>query len=62
MFITINISDNCPICGAKRGTPKNYHFCEDGDWFDVDTWENPCGHKDMYKDVYLESLKNIKEK
>lgn len=56
----IEISDNCPICGAKRGTPQNKHFCEDGEWFDVDVWENYCGHIDKYKDCYFESEK-IKE-
>lgn len=52
---TIEIGDNCPVCGGKRGQPYNYHFCEDGEWFDVDKWDNPCGHLDKYAKVYHES-------
>ena len=44
----VEIKDTCPICGGKRGTPYNYAFCEDGEWFNVDRWENPCGHIDSY--------------
>lgn len=51
----VNISDNCPVCGGKRGQPKPHHFCEDGEWFTVDKWENDCGHIDKYKDCYFES-------
>jgi len=39
----ITIGDNCPICNAKRGMPYNYHFCEDGEWFDV------TGHPFLFK-------------
>lgn len=53
--MTVEISDNCPVCGSKRGTPRGHHFCEDGEWFTVDIWDNPCGHLDMYKDCYKES-------
>lgn len=58
--LRIEIGDKCPICGGQRGKPHNHHFCEDGEWFDVDKWENPCGHVDKYKDVYFEAqeLKN----
>lgn len=53
--ISIEIKDICPICGGKRGKPFPYRFCEDGEWFAVDRWENPCGHIDLYKDVLIES-------
>jgi hypothetical protein len=53
--MVVEIADNCPVCGCKRGEPKNYYFCEDGEWFEVDTWENPCGHIDKYSDCYRES-------
>lgn len=53
--VTINIADTCPVCGGKRGEPKGKRFCEDGEWFDVDTWENPCGHVDMYRDCLIEA-------
>jgi len=55
--ITVEISDNCPICGGKRGIPHSYNFCEDGEWFNVDRWDNPCGHIDKYGDVIRESRK-----
>jgi len=56
----IEISDNCPVCGKKRGVPTVKHFCEDGEWFDVDVWDNPCGYIDKYKDCLIEAEK-IKE-
>ena len=59
--ITVEISDECPICGAKRGTPFSYRFCEDGEWFVVSKWNNPCGHIDKYKDCFFES-KNFESK
>lgn len=52
----IRISDNCPKCGKPRGKTKPYRFCEDGEWFIVDKWENPCGHIDNYKDCLIEAL------
>lgn len=53
----VEIADTCPVCGENRGTPKPYYFCEDGEWFTVDIWDNPCGHIDKYKDCYFESIK-----
>jgi hypothetical protein len=52
---TIEISSNCPKCGQPRGKPYNYNFCEDGEWFSVDRWDNPCGHVDYYGDVLREA-------
>jgi hypothetical protein len=48
---TITIPDRCPKCGGPRGEVKPYRFFCDGDWFSVDTWDNPCGHIDFYADV-----------
>lgn len=53
--ITISISDDCPICGKKRGKPYPYYFCEDGEWFTVDKWTNPCGHLDKYRECLKEA-------
>jgi len=55
----VNIADVCPACGEKRGEPKPYNFCEDGEWFTVDRWDNPCGHVDAYKDCYFEHKKGL---
>lgn len=52
---TIEISNKCPVCGELRGNPYAYNFCEDGEWFTVDKWDNPCGHIDKYADVILEA-------
>lgn len=54
--LTVDISNKC-YCGWLRGTPSSYTFYEDGEWYTVDTWHNPCGHLDTYKNVYLESLR-----
>ena len=53
--MAVEISDDCPKCGQRRGTPEPQQFCEDGEWFTVDRWTNACGHVDTYKDVYQEA-------
>lgn len=53
--VTVVISDNCPICNGKRGEPTLNRYCEDGDFYYVDNWINPCGHTDNYKDCYVEA-------
>ena len=58
----VEISDYCPICGWRRGEPKLNQYCEDGEFYTVHNWDNACGHKDMYKDVYFESLRLKGEK
>lgn len=52
---TVTISAFCPVCGGRRGTPTWHQQCEDGEWFQVNVWENTCGHKDTYKDVLIEA-------
>jgi len=52
---TIIIGDNCPKCNELRGKPKPYNFCEDGEWFTVDKWDNPCGHIDTYMNCLMEA-------
>jgi hypothetical protein len=51
----VEISAYCPVCGGPRGEPKWHHFCEDGEWLTCQTWDNPCGHVDLYKDVLKEA-------
>lgn len=50
-LVTLEIPDTCPTCGGPRGEPTPTRQCEDGDWFTVDQWRNPCGHVDKYRDV-----------
>ena len=60
--VRVEISDCCPICGEKRGTPQSTRYCEDGEWYNVDNWKNPCGHLDNYKDCLIEANKIKNEK
>lgn len=53
--MVVEIADTCPICGSQRGVPYPHRFCEDGEWMDVDKWDNPCGHVDKYRDAFHES-------
>lgn len=54
-IVQVTISDKCPVCGGQRGKPYNHNFCEDGDWYSCDKWDNPCGHIDKYSDVLQEA-------
>lgn len=53
--LTVVIAATCPVCGGKRGEPTMRRFCEDGEWYNVSTWQNPCGHIDRYQDIYAET-------
>jgi hypothetical protein len=57
----IEISDKCPQCGGNRGKPYGFNFYEDGDWFFVNCWKNPCGHVDYYPDVIKEAESSPKK-
>lgn len=52
---TVTISSRCPVCGGPRGEPKLNRYVEDGEWYNVDNWTNPCGHVDGYKAVLKEA-------
>jgi hypothetical protein len=52
---TVEIADNCPKCGEKRGEPQGLNECDDGAYYWVQIWTNPCGHKDYYADVVREA-------
>ena len=53
----ITIADHCPVpgCGAKRGEPQGLNSTDDGAHYWVQTWKNPCGHRDDYVDVLKEA-------
>lgn len=51
----VTISAYCPRCGGPRGKPRNLNQCEDGAYYSVDVWANPCGHLDRYVDVANEA-------
>lgn len=52
---TVTISDRCPECGGPRGEPQGVNRCDDGAYFWVQEWANPCGHVDRYEDVVKEA-------
>lgn len=54
-IVNVTIPDICPACGGPRGNPVQKSFYEDGEIYTVDTWSNPCGHVDKYKDVIREA-------
>lgn len=64
-LITIEISDVCPKCGAKRGTRIWDGFSYDGSRrLNVTCWSNECGHIDFYSDVrkeYYDAKQNNSE-
>lgn len=45
---TLDIPDTCPVCGGPRGEKRNLNQCDDGEFYSVDVWTNPCGHVDEY--------------
>lgn len=52
---TIEIADECPKCGKKRGVKRWEGLSYDGSRrLNVDCWENECGHIDKYSDVIKE--------
>lgn len=54
-LVSVDIADTCPVCGGPRGKPKSRQFCDDGQFYSVDCWENPCGHVDKYDAVIREA-------
>lgn len=54
-LVTVSIPNRCPVCGGPRGESIKSRYCEDGEFYWVHNWKNPCGHLDKYDDVYLEA-------
>jgi hypothetical protein len=52
---TVTISAFCRICGSRRGQPRGLNSCDDGAFYWIQVWENPCGHLDRYVDVLKEA-------
>jgi hypothetical protein len=51
----VTIVKTCPVCGGPRGDAYGSHFREDGEYYHCHTWDNPCGHNDMYSSVLVEA-------
>ena len=54
----VTIADKCPICGQKRGNTRLGRAYDGSKPYDVDVWENSCGHTDYYNAVYHEAITN----
>lgn len=54
---TVTIPRACPRCGCPRGEARNLNQHDDGEWYSVDIWQNPCGHVDHYADVVREAAR-----
>lgn len=52
--VTVEIADACPVCGSPRGRPRPYRGSGNGEPYEVDVWDNPCGHVDQYATVLNE--------
>lgn len=57
-IVRVTVPWTCLECGEPRGEPYNLNMAEDGDYFSVDVWDNPCGHIDKYNDVLAELRKS----
>lgn len=53
----VTISALCPTCGERRGEPTGLNQCDDGAFYWIQVWSNPCGHVDMYADVVVEAAR-----
>jgi hypothetical protein len=61
-LITVIISDNCPVCGGKRGEKFSTLSYDGSRRLCVDGWNNPCGHVDYYVDVRKEAAEAMLNK
>lgn len=52
---TVTISARCPVCDGPRGVPTGLNSCDDGAFYWVQVWDNPCGHVDQYAAVMTEA-------
>lgn len=52
---TVIIKKICPVCGGPRGDKRDGRIIEDGEYYYVDNWDNPCGHHDWYGQVLKEA-------
>lgn len=51
----VTIVATCPQCGGPRGEKYDGRIIEDGAYYHVHNWDNPCGHNDMYGAVLVEA-------
>lgn len=50
----VTVGTRCLRCGGPRGEVRGQNSCDDGEYYHVHKWANPCGHIEMYDDVVAE--------
>jgi hypothetical protein len=55
VVVTVHLVATCPQCYGPRGEVRGLNSCDDGEYYHVNTWNNPCGHVDHYHDVLIEA-------
>lgn len=50
-IVVVELPLICGECGGPRGKPYSWRFCEDGEWYMCDRWNNPCGHIETYHSI-----------
>lgn len=53
--IKVTLSWVCPRCGGPRGEVHRVVSYDGSRRMEVDGWDNPCGHIDLYSDVRAEA-------
>jgi len=56
-IIRVKISNNCPVCGKKRGVNRWFgrvHFYKKS--FIIDRWDNECSHTEKYSELLAEAI------
>jgi hypothetical protein len=51
----VTISAFCAVCGGRRGEPTGQNLCDDGAFYWVQAWTNPCRHSDYFTRVLAEA-------
>jgi hypothetical protein len=53
--LTVTLDWICPACGGPRGEPHRALSFDGSKRLTVDSWNNPCGHVDLYAAVRREA-------
>lgn len=53
-LVTLEISDQCPVCNGPRGNVFGTHSYDGSRRLNCDGWNNPCGHIDKYAEIRKE--------
>ena len=48
---SIVVEWKCPVCSQEMGEPRFWDLVEDGAFYPINIWDNPCGHVVEYDDL-----------